>query len=502
MPTTLLSEFRPLPPQRAYLTSKAKIRGYGGAMGGGKSRTLCEDTFNQMLERPGIVAVLARQAHTSIIETTKKTMLGQVVPPELIVRKKESGGEDYIEIWNGSRCHFIGLEDPVRWYSSELGWIGFDEAQEIKEETAIRLITRLRQPGMPCRACFTFNPSSPGHWLQKWFIIGGEQTEFGFHKDALYASDATRPIGDMDFVSAKATDNIHLPEGYVEETLAGLPERLRRRYLEGQWEFIEGNSFFEPEDLSYYQSLTMDTKPMFTGKTAGDPVKDFESRRRGAAIKKDEKCRFVPGSGGWTIWKRPQEGKRYVMAVDTSSGGSYDYSAVQIICIEDFEQVAEYQGKIAPTELAVEAYRAGRVFNNATAIPEVTGGWGFSVIQELTRLHYPSTYTRRVIDRLTKKYTDKLGWDTTANSRAHMLDTLYRVLSEREFGLYGVRTVNELATFVYNEKNKPEAQDGCNDDLVVALAIAVTVAVDRPRQVRAPKLRRRDPMFSATGYGA
>jgi hypothetical protein len=188
--------------------------------------------------------------------------------------------------------------------------------------------------------------------------------------------------------------------------------------------------------------------------------------------------------------------------VDVSSGGSYDKSAIQILCIEDFEQVAEYQGKIAPSELAIEAYRAGRVFNNATAIPEVTGGWGFSIIQELTRLHYPSTYTRKVLDRLSKKWTDKLGWDTTANSRAHMLDTLYRVLSEREFVLNGVRSINELATFVYGKNNKPQAQDGCNDDLVIALAIAVTVAVDRPRQVKQPRIKRRDPMFSATGYGA
>lgn len=472
-------------------------------MGGGKSRTLCEDTFNQMLEYPGIVAVLARQAHTSIIETTKKTMLSQVIPPELIARKKESGGEDYFELWNGSRCHFIGLDDPVRWYSSELGWIGFDEAQEIQLDTAVRLITRLRQPGMPCRASFTFNPSSPGHWLQKWFILGGQQTEYGFHKDKLFVTeDASSPMGEMDFVFAKATDNIHLPEGYVEETLAGLPQAQRRRYLEGLWEFTEGNSFFEPDDLSHYQSLSMNTKPLFTGSTSGDPVKDFNARQRKGKIEKEQRCRFIPGRGDWTIWRRPQAGKRYVMGVDTSSGGSYDYSSIQIICIEDFEQVAEYQGKIVPTELAVEAYRAGRVFNNALAIPEITGGWGNSVIQELGRLHYPSTYTRKTMDRITKKWTDKLGWDTTANSRAHMLDSLYRVLSEREFGLYGVRSVNELATFVYNEKNKPEAQDGCNDDLVVALAIAVTVAIDRPRQVKRPRVKRREPIFSATGYGA
>jgi phage terminase large subunit len=151
-------------------------------MGGGKSRTLCEDKFTEMLTFPGIKVVIARAQHTSIIETTKKTMLEQVIPADLITSSKASQGEDYIKLWNGSVCHFIGLDDPLRWYSSEIGSIGFDESQEIEEEKAIRLITRLRQPGMPCRATFGFNPSNPGHWLQNWFYIGGEQTKHGFSR--------------------------------------------------------------------------------------------------------------------------------------------------------------------------------------------------------------------------------------------------------------------------------------------------------------------------------
>ena len=90
-------------------------------MGGGKSRTGCETVFDYALDYPGLVALVCRNAHTSIVETTKKTMLTQVVDPELIVRSRQSGGEDFIELFNGSRIHFIGLEDPVRWYSSEIG---------------------------------------------------------------------------------------------------------------------------------------------------------------------------------------------------------------------------------------------------------------------------------------------------------------------------------------------------------------------------------------------
>ena len=47
-------------------------------------------------------------------------MLWQVVPSSMISRKKESGGENYIEVINVSLFHFIGLEDPVRCFSAEI----------------------------------------------------------------------------------------------------------------------------------------------------------------------------------------------------------------------------------------------------------------------------------------------------------------------------------------------------------------------------------------------
>jgi hypothetical protein len=42
-----------IPAQQAFRSSKARVRGYGGAMGGGKSRALCEEAFDLALEYPG-----------------------------------------------------------------------------------------------------------------------------------------------------------------------------------------------------------------------------------------------------------------------------------------------------------------------------------------------------------------------------------------------------------------------------------------------------------------
>ena len=77
---------------------------------------------------------------------------------------------------------------------------------------------------------------------------------------------------------------------------------------------------------------------------------------------------------------------------------------------------------------------------------------------------------------------------------------LERVIRERSLGLRSVRTLNEMATFVWPEPSKrlaqagpftgiPQAQPGCNDDLVLALAIGVTVALHRPRVRKTPQLR-------------
>ncbi len=246
-------------------------------MGGGKSRALCEETFDWMLEYPGIVVPLFRQTHTSLTLSTRRTFLEQVLPAELrgrddLVRIVNSGGNDYVELkWLGSQVHFVGLDNPGKWFSTEIGAAGFDEAHEISEKDVLIINSRLRQrcnrcvragaaecEHMPHRMIFTFNPSYPGHWLQQWFILGASQTEHGYHKDELFATEAEFPIGDSDFFISKATDNPYLPERYIKRTLAGFGKQERRRYLDGLWEHIGGGSFFDGEALAEQSLAAME----------------------------------------------------------------------------------------------------------------------------------------------------------------------------------------------------------------------------------------------------
>jgi hypothetical protein len=516
-------------PQSAFMRCEARIIGYGGAMGGGKSRAICERALDYALEYPGVPIVIGRQKHTAIVETTKKTMVEQVLHPSLIKWSKASMGEDYVELVNGSKIHFIGLDDPVRWFSAEIGVLIVDQVEECDEDTIVKLITRLRHPqsplgvnpdipefgtvaGMPVagKVILSFNPENPGHWLQKWFLMGGERTTHGFRKQTLIATGATKPLGDAEFFFASARHNPHLPPGYIEQTLDGLPEHLRRRYLDGIWEFISGTCFFDTDALGSYQQVAEETKPLMNGVTTGDVRED--SRLRLTFERPKDPVRIVPRPGQLTVWRKPvkehrddhgqvRPAHRYIGSIDVSSGGSTDYSGIQVFDVDTFEQVAEWQGKLDPDLVAVEAYRLGRIYNNALLVPEITGGWGFSVEQELKRLRYPNLYTRKILDRLSKKWTDRTGWDTTVKTRAYMLDTLERVIREREVGIYSLRLISELGTFVRDDRGRPAAQPGCNDDLVMSFAIAVTVAAEQPRNVKRLRREEHRPRISTvTGY--
>lgn len=547
-------------PQAAFWGCPARIIGYGGAFGGGKSRAICQKALWYALDNPGVQIVIARQKHTSIVETTRKTFFNDVCPPELIARTdrgvksiKRSNGEDFVDLVTKtpgvtSRINFIGLEDPVRWFSAEIGVFIVDQVEECEEDTIIKLMSRLRDPrapqsiytgrlglpaadipkaiedghvvnipdyigksptelvmtevidyALPGKVILSFNPENPGHWLMKWFFQGTQQTKTGTKKAELFATGADFPSGDAEFFFAKATDNPHLPSGYIAAQLAGMPEHLRRRYLDGIWEFVSGKCYFDTDALGYYQKLAESTRTVIQGDTTGDCIKDRDARL--ASKPSDDPVKLKSSTGPWMVWHKPVPGNRYVVSVDVSSGGSTDYSGIQVICVETLEQCAEFQGKLDPDLVGQESYRIGRIYNNALIVPEVTGGWGFSVEQELKRLRYPNLYTKRIMDRLSRKYTDRTGWDTTMKTRAHMLDTLERLIREKEIGIYSLRLIPELGTFVRDDAGRPAAQPGCCDDLVISFAIAATVAVDQPRQLRKLKKEAHRPAVSSiTGY--
>jgi hypothetical protein len=99
---------------------------------------------------------------------------------------------------------------------------------------------------------------------------------------------------------------------------------------------------------------------------------------------------------------------------------------------------------------------------------------GQTVLRELREnLRYPSLYYNRRFNTRMRKPTEYLGWVTDIQSRQPLLDGLAASVRENEIVISDMDTLKEMATFVRNEEDgKPQAQEGCYDDRVIALAIS------------------------------
>jgi phage terminase large subunit len=463
------STYDPLPRQIVFHTSRAKVRGYGGAMGGGKSRALCEDIFQDMLDYPGILIPIFRATHVSIGLSTKRTMIQEVIPPELMryCQRKSSGGQDYVRLPNGSEVHFVGLDDPERWFSTEIGGFAVDEAHQVSEEDVVKLISRLRQPNVPKhvrRVRLCFNPENPGHWLYRWFISEAERTDTGYRKKELFPLEATRPIGDCEFVFASARDNPYLDEDYVDQNLAGMPDLMKRRYLDGEWLYTSGTSYFDVEALTAYEQLVAKALYRF----------DFRPTSTGGQARQERHR-----DGKISVYADPKPDRRYAIGADVASGSGRDFSAAYIVDLSSMEFVAEFHGRLDEDLYAEQLHFLGRWYNTALIAVEHQAGFGNATLTSLRdgkggRPPYPNLYRHKLELQVDLPTTKRWGYPITLQTRTPLLTGLQKALRERALPFVTHGLLTECSTFVNHDTGTtPRAQDGCHDDRVMAAALTL-----------------------------
>ncbi len=143
---------------------------------------------------------------------------------------KESRQDQFVRLPNHSEIWFAGADGEERVdkiLGKEFATIYFNECSEIGYEAVNTVLTRLAQrTALRNRAYFDCNPAGKSHWSYKLFVekrdpVSGLALPFPQN----YASMQLNP----------AENRENLPEGYLEETLAGLSERQRLRFLEGRW---------------------------------------------------------------------------------------------------------------------------------------------------------------------------------------------------------------------------------------------------------------------------
>jgi hypothetical protein len=218
--------------------------------------------------------------------------------------------------------------------------------------------------------------------------------------------------------------------------------------------------------------------------TSGDTVIDQQIIRWYEKMATEEPMeRHRRGKGEVHVWEPPETGKTYIMASDVARGDSGDYSTFVIYKAVEMEQVAEYKGKMPPSEFGDLLYSYGSMYNDALLVIE-RDSYGWAAMQRVIDRDYPNLlYTSNDL-KLVEIDEDKTtgrskkmnpGLDTNRTTRSLIISSLQRFMRKKWIRPKSERFTEELQTFIWKNhgtRQKPEHMDGYNDDLVFATAFA------------------------------
>jgi phage terminase large subunit len=351
---------------------------------------------------------------------------------------------------------FKGLDDSeklksVTFAKGELTDIWVEEASEpgIELSDINQLNIRLRGGKTSKQMVLSFNPIDVNHWLKKRF--------FDTKHD------------NVTILHTTYKDNRFLDEDYIREleSYKDTDPYYYDVYCLGLWG-VYGKTVFDARKVN--DRIAANPQPIKRGMFAYD----YDGLRI-------TNIRWEDAPDGYiSIYQEPKQGYPYVLGGDTAGEGS-DWFTGHVLDNTTGEQVAVLHHQMDEDLYAHQMYCLGMYYN--TALIGIESNFSSYPIKELERLGYPRQYVRQREDTYTHKIVESYGVKTTSATRPVIISELVRVVREAPETINDIPTLNEMLTFVRNEKGRPEAQDGAHDDLVMGLGIAHYI---RPQQSYVP----------------
>ena len=240
----------------------------GGARSG-KTFVIVRAIIVRALKAPGSRHVIFR-FHTNAIrrsiwlDTLPKVL--RLCFPGLMAKCQTHTQEGYLTLPNGSEIWISGLDDKDRVekiLGQEFSSIVFNECSQIPYHSVVMALTRLaqRSPGISNRVFYDLNPVGKGHWTYRLFTQH-------LSPDSLERIDNPEDYACF-YINPK--DNLANIDPEFIKTMERMPERYRRRFLDGQYveeaenalwtlEGIERNRV-SPEDVPQLVRIVIPVDP-------------------------------------------------------------------------------------------------------------------------------------------------------------------------------------------------------------------------------------------------
>ena len=436
---------------------------YGGA-GSGKSVFIVQRFLIKLLQEKLCNILVVRAVGDTNRNSTFALFLQVIRKWNLSSLFSWSESNLVIRCTNGNSVIFKGLDNSEKLKSitfpkGELTDVWIEEASEVEEEDFQQLDVRLRGAGTHKQMVLSFNPVSVLHWLKRRFVD---------NKDPRAA-----------VLKTTYRDNRWLDEEYVQtlEAYKDTDPYYYAVYCCGDWGVLGATVFDAAKVTKRLQDID---EPVKTGEFV---FEQWYKEGNDTVLIRDDSIRLVESdSGTIKIYQEPEDGVPYVIGADTAGEGS-DYFVAQVIDNRTGIQVCTMRGHYDEDLFADQLYCLGMYYNRALLAPEAN--FSTAPIKRLEHRHYTKVYVRPTEDSYTHKPSQSLGFKTSSLTRPVIIAGLVEVVREHPEWINDQDTLNEMLTFVRNEKGRPEAEQGAHDDCVMALAIAYYCRDQQATGVRA-----------------
>lgn len=174
-------------------------------------------------------------------------------------------------------------------------------------------------------------------------------------------------------------------------------------------------------------------------------------------------------------YRTPTYNEQILIGADPAEGN--DYSTFVAISKRTADVIMIGKAKQESPLLGYTLNHVGLYFKKLTGLYPLIAperNTGSACIHKLKELNYPNIYKApKTFDTIVEETGEKYGWVTSSSTRPKMLDELALAIRTKSITIPSKPVIDELFTFIRREKDgKPIAENGCNDDLVMALAIA------------------------------
>lgn len=190
---------------------------------------------------------------------------------------------------------------------------------------------------------------------------------------------------------------------------------------------------------------------------------------------------------GWDnnlwVWVDPEPDHEYLLSADVARGDGTDFSTCHVIDLQTREQVAEYKGKLPPDLFAKFLVELGYEYNTGMLAVEANS-IGYATCLKIVDMAYPNIFhsmkglhsrDRKKVEKAWKNKDAMVpGFQTTLKTRPLIISQLEQEIRTQTIGIRSIRLISELRTLIYRN-GRPEAMHGYNDDLSIAMAIALYV---------------------------